>query len=170
MTYRMRMLLKLHIDFYSHASCEAWPIAEFTPAKPLQFLLTCLLRGMTVYGRDRQQMRRNFYSHASCEAWRCLSHLATFNRSISTHMPLARHDLNLCQCDLVSRRFLLTCLLRGMTTNVMCLLSSTSISTHMPLARHDITAPQIPYLASDFYSHASCEAWLKLCLRDFPRL
>ena len=57
----------------------------------LRFLLTCLLRGMTIW-----------LTSAPCQF------------SISTHMPLARHDRHLC----------------GLCNEIM-------ISTHMPLARHD---------------------------------
>ena len=79
--------------------------------------------------------------------------------SISTHMPLARHDTGRCTDLLRGHGFLLTCLLRGMTKQrqgtilllsflLTCLLRgmtivtssalpSDIISTHMPLARHD---------------------------------
>ena len=55
------------------------------------FLLTCLLRGMT-----QRSCSRNIKT------------------SVSTHMPLARHDVNMDAVDRPSR-----------------------VSTHMPLARHD---------------------------------
>ena len=83
-----------------------------------------------------------------------------FVYGISTHMPLARHDVLRPSMVDVSDAFLLTCLLRGMTTIptrttktnkflLTCLLRGmtrsfiasravTEISTHMPLARHDI--------------------------------
>ena len=35
-------------DFYSHASCEAWPAPWWKQRNWELFLLTCLLRGMTV--------------------------------------------------------------------------------------------------------------------------
>ena len=57
-----------------------------------KFLLTCLLRGMTIKERD-----------------------ASAFVDISTHMPLARHDIR----DVDAKNFI-------------------SISTHMPLARHDV--------------------------------
>ena len=77
--------------FYSHASCEAWPFEEF--------------------GKWQD---KSFYSHASCEAWRRGFTQRQF-RKVSTHMPLARHDIN---------------------ENRLSSLSS--VSTHMPLARHDV--------------------------------
>ena len=55
--------------------------------------------------------------------------------TVSTHMPLARHDPKL----FVS-------------------LLPLSVSTHMPLARHDILAAIREYVPISFYSHASCEA------------
>ena len=79
--------------------------------------------------------------------------------TISTHMPLARHDRKDCilshslyhfyshaSCEawlslLVLKEttevFLLTCLLRGMTTEEVDNSKMFMISTHMPLARHD---------------------------------
>ena len=52
-------------------------------------------------------------------------------------MPLARHDL--VELALYGRdcRFLLTCLLRGMTGNYGLWVVYWGVSTHMPLARHD---------------------------------
>ena len=79
------------------------------------FLLTCLLRGMTRYFQ-----------------WTMLC------MSISTHMPLARHDMEWKLIASASPTFLLTCLLRGMTCFVLNTLLPISISTHMPLARHDV--------------------------------
>ena len=56
---------------------------------------------------------------------------------VSTHMPLARHDADagtVVQCDF---KFLLTCLLRGMTRWRLSWDARSFVSTHMPLARHD---------------------------------
>ena len=101
--------------------------------------------------------------------------------SISTHMPLARHDCSMFRllpwtCHFYSHasceawrgwhisvsimpKFLLTCLLRGMTLCVSDITERAYISTHMPLARHDLSASLSASLSSNFYSHASCEAW-----------
>ena len=52
-------------------------------------------------------------------------------------MPLARHDM----VDITFytfEKFLLTCLLRGMTRYSRQQLAVTCVSTHMPLARHDL--------------------------------
>ena len=43
---------------------------------------------------------------------------------VSTHMPLARHDHMSCLIDIVAR-FLLTCLLRGMTVHFGLWIDST---------------------------------------------
>ena len=37
-------------------------------SRMMAFLLTCLLRGMTVYGDEVADWNEDFYSHASCEA------------------------------------------------------------------------------------------------------
>ena len=80
-------------SFYSHTSCEAWPKKCVLLIYSVPFLLTCLLRGMT-----STQTRRVV----------CIS--------VSTHLPLARHDHALNVHILQRRGFLLTCLLRGMTS------------------------------------------------------
>ena len=122
--------------FYSHASCEAWLSFVFVWPKIFLFLLTCLLRGMTLMfspsrspGNISTHMplarhdlslpeisipRSNFYSHASCEAW---------------------HSTGICAFP--RQKFLLTCLLRGMTASHFLRTGELVISTHMPLARHD---------------------------------
>ena len=53
-------------------------------------------------------------------------------------MPLARHDCARLVILLVRQEFLLTCLLRGMTTQNYYLTIANIVSTHMPLARHDV--------------------------------
>ena len=146
------------------------------------FLLTCLLRGMTIEAATMMIVRTDFYSHASCEAWRRKLHPLFNLRPISTHMPLARHDKEIsdktkkqvnfyshASCEAwrswirlrhIHRRFLLTCLLRGMTMCFCLLQDGQYISTHMPLARHDQDAGYLLEDIQNFYSHASCEAWL----------
>ena len=144
------------------------------------FLLTCLLRGMTMMLRMRNSLT-----------------------SVSTHMPLARHDffhtfLNLreglflltcllrgmtCPYHSAYLRkyaflltcllrgmtksetehaalfvFLLTCLLRGMTESLDIIINTRLVSTHMPLARHDYSQNTLSDWTCRFYSHASCEA------------
>ena len=54
---------------------------------------------------------------------------------ISTHMPLARHDMGNISMS-----------------------GGEAISTHMPLARHDVTCVDLNAVVHNFYSHASCEA------------
>ena len=55
---------------------------------------------------------------------------------VSTHTPLARHDLS----------------------QASAIFAGALVSTHMPLARHDFLHHKSPYLVTGFYSHASCEA------------
>ena len=78
-----------------------------------KFLLTCLLRGMTFVFTDH-----------------------IMNGRVSTHMPLARHDIRK----------------EGKWAN-------SEVSTHMPLARHDKQKDDARAAYISFYSHASCEAW-----------
>ena len=97
--------------------------------------------------------------------------------TVSTHMPLARHDLALthpyisffcfyshasCEAWPPERliccripRFLLTCLLRGMTHWHSKVISNLFVSTHMPLARHDWTP---------FYNTVQLHMFLLTCL------
>ena len=80
------------LDFYSHASCEAWPCGSTLPRHLFQISTHMpLARHDPLYDvilRDGV----HFYSHASCEAWRIPGFLSNF-----------------------WQKFLLTCLLRGMT-------------------------------------------------------
>ena len=86
----------------------------------MQFLLTCLLRGMTPV--------------STCLQKRCI---------VSTHMPLARHDilaeLYAEQMGMVSTHMPLA----RHDPSLSKLPTQKAVSTHMPLARHD-TAPREP--------------------------
>ena len=144
------------------------------------FLLTCLLRGMTIL---------NIIT--DCWNWvsthmplaRHDSHKLPLNAitAVSTHMPLARHDflglaIGLCQIGVSTHMPLARH--DDVLSLVLCMLH---VSTHMPLARHDknghcatwmknmflltcllrgMTALLIQSCHGDvcFYSHASCEA------------
>ena len=68
------------------------------------FLLTCLLRGMTLADLGALAVDECFYSHASCEAWR---HMCPKPKrfTVSTHMPLARHDPFSLSCPRVQLSF-----------------------------------------------------------------
>ena len=76
---------------------------------------------------------------------------------VSTHMPLARHDKRY-GFSAIPIKFLLTCLLRGMTSAVHYVVGKYNVSTHMPLARHDGNITRESGISGSFYSHASCEA------------
>ena len=123
------------LDFYSHASCEAWPCGSTLPRHLFQISTHMPLARHDNPTTSLDTIALNFYSHASCEAW----HIIYRNKKtfwISTHMPLARHD-----------------------TPPLKSIVKTVISTHMPLARHDSYDIHYQLREADFYSHASCEAW-----------
>ena len=143
------------------------------------FLLTCLLRGMT-------KLLFNYHSFDLVSTHMPLARHDMIERQtlnelfVSTHMPLARHDIPeyniyryehqfLLTCllrgmtssaadQLRTDQFLLTCLLRGMTPNGNSFRRNSGVSTHMPLARHDDDSIIYTNDALSFYSHASCEA------------
>ena len=155
-------------------------------AASMEFLLTCLLRGMTNPNLTAVRVCGYFYSHASCEAW----HLWTrYDRRGKEFLLTCLLRGMTCRIRNHYRTsgFLLTCLLRGMTIEselrfctfghfyshasceawlcaAVCRCWITAISTHMPLARHDYCACICASLSIYFYSHASCEAW-----RNFTR-
>ena len=136
-------------NFYSHASCEAWPDAISGVCIVFQFLLTCLLRGMT-----KRWIMTDVFTIISTHMPLARHDMRSLARStyfgISTHMPLARHDITWFTYVLSPATFLLTCLLRGMTKKAYRLKSWTTISTHMPLARHDVISPKLNDIPSLF--------------------
>ena len=100
----------------------------------LVFLLTCLLRGMTITGNQIDVV--NLVStHMPLARHDVAVPVMRDAYQVSTHMPLARHDYkheNVCR--------------------------NLGVSTHMPLARHDKIPLSFRFTFSRFYSHASCEA------------
>ena len=145
-------------DFYSHASCEAWPgtaqqwyACQISTHMPLarhdrlfpyvfgpdyRFLLTCLLRGMTCHTDEQYKIDKNFYSHASCEAWlRKSCHVAiyfNFYSHASCEAWPKRHERSECAAYFYSHASCEAWLWRC-RNYALCW----KISTHMPLARHD---------------------------------
>ena len=125
-----------------------------------KFLLTCLLRGMTV--------TTLIYA---CKMWFLLTCLLR---------GMTKYTFRTSEWS----KFLLTCLLRGMTGSAASgsvswgfyshasyeawpgrrirRLSISFVSTHMPLTRHDDPACAFMYISSRFYSHASYEAWRRM--------
>ena len=77
--------------FYSHASCEAWHF----------YMSICFYS-------------KNFYSHASCEAWPQRSNLQEKISDFYSHASCEAWHRNISTYRR-SIKFLLTCLLRGMT-------------------------------------------------------
>ena len=84
------------------------------PSFSLEFLLTCLLRGMTRRS-ERKQRRDKFLLTCLLRGM-----TGTVERYAREH------------------QFLLTCLLRGMTSSLSRHICPKPVSTHMPLARHDM--------------------------------
>ena len=91
---------------------------KFAKGQIYEFLLTCLLRGMT------EKLNGGAYAdivstHMPLARHDVKAGLVEPVGSVSTHMPLARHD----GCRSVAKRlpqeFLLTCLLRGMTQSIL---------------------------------------------------
>ena len=144
------------------------------------FLLTCLLRGMTKYTFRTSEWSK-FLLTCLLRGMTFLPHHHWIHFSVSTHMPLTRHDPGAGSDACQSPLFLLTCLLRGMTippvlsciyhhvsTHMPLTRHDTStfessrnrnVSTHMPLTRHDILTTALNAYGLGFYSHASYEAW-----------
>ena len=140
------------IDFYSHAICSVYPYF-------CKFLLTRLMRGVTPSCRLLPPFD-DFYSHASCEAWQMAGDLQFTLWNISTHTPHARRDhLLVCFVHLLNP-FLLTRLMRGVTSSRHSYSYIISfLLTRLMRGVTPVTALSAPK-AEDFYSHASCEAWL----------
>ena len=123
-----------------------------------KFLLTCLLRGMTKILTYQEAADWDFYSHASCEAWPNPSRNKNGGECISTHMPLARHDMLSFPLNI----YWLISTHMPLARHDMArreIYADEFISTHMPLARHDHWSNYNTYFCRNFYSHASCEAW-----------
>ena len=99
------------------------------------FLLTCLLRGMTERTWDIR-LRTKFLLTCLLRGMTYLLYDFLFFINISTHMPLARHD-----APQTTRRLLLQISthmpLARHDTIALTKLCERMISTHMPLARHD---------------------------------
>ena len=125
--------------FYSHASYEAWPGSCRFPVNG-----------------------SSFYSHASCEAWQA-DVPSVIMLDVSTHMPLARHDLRQFVCYLIAM-FLLTCLLRGMTVKLSPAQTTKMFLLTCLLRGMTTLTLKKRLLMRSFYSHASCEAWRRLDL------
>ena len=82
---------------------------------------------------------------------------------ISTHTPLARRDWNRCFSGAKMMQISThTPLTRRDRFTCFDLITLIVISTHTPLARRDVSFCAHAHLQHDFYSHASCEARLKV--------
>ena len=81
----------------------------------------------------------------------------TLTRKVSTHMPLARHDLS-CVVSVLTLTVSTHMPLARHDHSADFLPPEMSVSTHMPLARHDENVENVVEDLQSFYSHASCEA------------
>ena len=120
-----------------------------------RFLLTCLLRGMTACVRICVEVLV-ISTHMPLARHDTYPKQPILQIVISTHMPLARHDFKRLT-EINKSQFLLTCLLRGMTTPER--------NTVLPgqflltcLLRGMTSIPRLAFTRKHFYSHASCEA------------
>ena len=122
----------------------------------VRFLLTCLLRGMTgrVAGAGSVDeflltcLLRGMTIHGRQPQHKCGFLLTCLLRGM-TYKSNSSGD---------TYEFLLTCLLRGMTIRHGSGDGVGCVSTHMPLARHDKPCRVGRGNPAGFYSHASCEA------------
>ena len=124
-----------YLSFYSHASCEAWQDGKEHILGVFGFYSHASCEAWLSFNRLRHGCG-SFYSHASCEAWlNGKWHCVLFSRFLLTCLlrGMTRNNDNTDN----DNRFLLTCLLRGMTEMQTAITSVDYVSTHMPLARHD---------------------------------
>ena len=131
-------------------------MAYLSGASHFKFLLTCLLRGMTRFTQHFHAIP-GVSTHMPLARHDVTNYYNDPYLTVSTHMPLARHD------PLHKR----TIGLPGVSTHMPLARHDRTplfrspwrtVSTHMPLARHDVTITNSNVFAYSFYSHASCEA------------
>ena len=167
--------------FNSHASCEAWQtgIGYYSHAVEISTHTPHARRDSgQPYAWTR---RKNFNSHASCEAWRKHLQGRGVDMGISTHTPHARRDwlwaflINMpwnfnshASCEAWHGtgkggwdcgKFQLTRLMRGVTR--CCFHCLTVVTFQLTRLMRGVTGVGTVDVAnaSNFNSHASCEAW-----------
>ena len=145
-------------NFYSHTSCEVWPIYSGQRITFLHFYshTSCEVWLIIAIHFNGFDCISTHTPHARCDDWTiCLGlvhHISTHTPharcdaadksifktiSISTHTPHARCDHNYWQWNRQCHKFLLTHLMRGVTDGTDVLLQVSVISTHTPHARCD---------------------------------
>ena len=174
--------------FNSHASCEAWPLAQSCAFTLCNFNSHASCEAWHKKSLFRQE---DFYfnSHASCEAWHIETKTAatenkfqltrlmrgvTFTR-MNPLFPLAfqltrlmRGVTTKCpECWNREMKFQLTRLMRGVTTlNIGKFSASGDFNSHASCEAWLST--QLPGIGMyNFNSHASCEAWPKSAIRKY---
>ena len=125
-------------SFYSHASCEAWHLQQF-----------------------RVIVDFCFYSHASCEAWRLSNVASAVQADVSTHMPLARHDVKIPLELTKDWSFYSHASCEAWRYLEKLYRELNSFYSHASCEAWQMQAA-ITSIDYSFYSHASCEAWPKL--------
>ena len=120
-------------------------ISISAPRPTTMFLLTCLLRGMTYMSQFEYVI---FLFLLTCllrgMTYFAITHKATFS-SFYSHASCEAW-LPLPHITTIIVKFLLTCLLRGMTFVWNRDSLKIHVSTHMPLARHDFRFISVPIM------------------------
>ena len=117
--------------------------------RTLLFLLTCLLRGMTTLTLHKNG-RTRFLLTCLLRGMTGMGKTVATALSVSTHMPLARHDRNWYVEKPYANVSTHMPLARHDPFFMPACFPATDVSTHMPLARHDITFILIYPLSSQF--------------------
>ena len=100
------------------------------------FLLTCLLRGMTDFVNSENALVK-VSTHMPLARHDLVHWNKSVSKTVSTHMPLARHDHSPSWFSSLSASVSTHMPLARHDIHVTVYCTNTSVSTHMPLARHD---------------------------------
>ena len=132
-------LYQASLDFYSHASYEAWHRNGCPNCRMFLFLLTRLLRGVTLPFYSQQGFL-SISTHTPLTRRDVGRRSVAIQGEISTHTPLTRRDLALLLTTLVFLQISThTPLTRRDVCNVWQPWWFYTISTHTPLTRRDIS-------------------------------
>ena len=147
-------------NFYSHASCEAWPWPPYLVTGAFVFLLTCLLRGMTK-ASVTACLRLTFLLTCLLRGMTAAGGSQETNDDISTHMPLARHDYRHIAVVEHSRNFYSHASCEAWRNEYGRLPASGNFYSHASCEAWP-NNNRLANISIYFYSHASCEAWQDL--------
>ena len=126
------------LNFYSHASCEAWPLFNSTVTAPL-----IISTHMPLARHDTPPLK------------------SIVKTVISTHMPLARHDKVITPANCTPSHFYshASCEAWPLLFAIIAVICGSHFYSHASCEAWPIAA-SAPEQQRHFYSHASCEAWL----------